>query len=307
MIATIGDQDNAYADYIGKAWPEIPVYNWGNTFFAWAGGPKAGLPAEIPPYYKNPFFTENIHSGHGELLEDYHLIGDGRYMDWESEAPGWQPGLAGVAYPLETWRMYNFLGPFEKYDMVAEGDTPAFLPLVNSGLRLFDDPSLGSWGGRFGAGAAAPTKYSALGDINPITGTAQPIYSIFRWVPDAQDDFAARADWGVSSFKDSNHAPIVTLSAKNVSAAPGETLKVQAQVRDLDGDTVTRHWWVYKEASTVATAAAIRTAGQGTAQNAFITVPGDAPSGQRIVINLTATDDGEHSLVKQAQVVITVK
>jgi hypothetical protein len=305
IIAKIGDQDNAYADYIGKAWPEIRVYNWGNVFTSWGGGPKRNLSSEITQYYKHPFFLENIHSGHGELLEDFHLIGDGRYLNGESEAPGWQPGLAGVVYPLETWRMWDFLGPFEQFDMVSEGDTPAFLPLMNSGLRFLDDPSLGSWGGRFQA--TSPTHFTAQGDINPVTGTAQPAYSLYRWVPDAQDDFAARADWGVSSFEDANHAPIVTLSAENLTAAPGETVKVLSQVRDLDGDSVSREWWTYKDASTVAAEPAIRTAGQGIAQNAFVTVPADAQRGQRIVLVLTATDDGAHSLVKQGQVVITVK
>lgn len=307
VIATIGNQDNAYTDYIGQAWPEIRVYNWGNTFTAWGGGPKRNLPSEITAYYKNPFFTENIHTGHGELLENFHLIGDGRYLNGESEAPGWQPGLAGVQYPLETWRMWDFLGPFEKFDMVSEGDTPSFLPLINSGLRFLDDPTLGSWGGRFAANPATPTQFTAQGDINPVTGTAQAAYSIYRWVPDAQDDFAARADWGVSGFDDANHAPTIALSAEDIAAKPGETVKVTAQVRDLDGDTVARSWWVYKEASTVGAAPEIRTAGQGTAQNAFITVPADAQPGQRLVVMLTATDDGEHTLAKQGQVVITVK
>lgn len=307
VIATISNQDNAYADYIGKQWPEIRVYNWGFTFTAWGGGPKSNLPADIPPYYKHPFFTANIKTGHGSLLEDFHLIGDGRYLNGESDAPGWQPGLAGVVYDLSTWRMWDFLGPFEKYDMVSEGDTPAFLPLIDSGLRFLDDPTLGSWGGRFDANPANPTQYTPRGDINPVTGTAQPAYSIYRWVPDAQDDFAARADWGVSTFDQANHAPIVTLADENLSAKPGATVKVHAQVRDIDGDDVSRTWSVYKEASTVVAETAIRTAGQGTAQNAFVTVPADAKPGERIVLLLTASDDGAHTLVKQGQVVITVQ
>jgi hypothetical protein len=307
VIATIGNQDNAYADYIGKAWPEIRVYDWGNTFTAWGGAKtNASIPAEIKPYYKNAFFTAHIW-GHGPLLDDFHLIGDGRYLKGESDAPGWQPGLAGVEYDLATWRMWDFLGPFERYDMVSEGDTPAFLPLIDTGLRFLDDPTLGSWGGRFAPNPTNPVQYTAQGDLNPVTGTRQPAYSLYRWVPDAQDDFAARADWGIGSFEEANHAPVIRLSAQDLTARPGATVKVTSQVRDADGDDLTRRWSTYAEASTVTAQPTIRLAGKGTAENAFITVPADAEPGQRIVLLLTATDDGAHTLSSYGQVVITVE
>ncbi|AEG44467.1 DUF1593 domain-containing protein [Isoptericola variabilis] len=307
VIATIGNQDNAYADYIGPSWPEIRVFNWGFTFTAWGGfKDNTRIPQEIKSYYKHPFFTEHIWE-HGPLLEDFHLIGDGRYLNGESDAPGWQPGLAGVVYDLETWRMWDFLGPYEKYDMVSEGDTPAFLPLIDNGLRFLDDPTLGSWGGRFAPSPSNPTQFSPQGDYNPVTGSAEPAYSLYRWVPDAQDDFAARADWGVTSFDEANHAPVVSLSDEDLTATPGSTVKVRSLVRDPDGDDVTREWSVYTEASTVDSEPAIRLAGQGTAQNAFITVPADANPGERIVLTLIATDDGTHSLTGYAQVVITIE
>lgn len=306
VIATIGNQDNAYADYIGPNWPEIRVYNWGFTFTAWGGfKDRTSIPEKTKAYYKHPFFTEHIW-GHGPLLADFHLIGDGRYLNGESDAPGWQPGLAGVVYDLETWRMWDFLGPFEQLDMVSEGDTPAFLPLIDNGLRFLDDPTLGSWGGRFGPTDSDPNQFTVRGDINPVTGAAEPAYSLYRWVPDAQDDFAARADWGVTSFADANHAPVVTLSDEDVAAAPGSTIKVRSLVRDPDGDGVHREWSMYEEASTVASDPAIRRAGHGTAENAFVTVPSDAKPGERIVLLLTVTDDGAHSLSSYGQVVITV-
>ena len=308
IIATIGNQDNAYADYIGVAWPEIRVYQWGNAFTTWVATARNGNVPEIAQYFRAAWWTENMWRDHGPLLQDYHVIGDGRYLEGESDAPGWQPGLAGVVYPIETWRIFGFGGPFEQFDFGGEGDTPSFLGLLNSGHRFLEDPSLGGWGGRLDNSDAAPTQFTVQGDLNPVTNRIQTGYSISRWVPDAARDFAARADWGVtSSFEDANHAPTVALSAEDLTASPGETVKVLSQVRDRDGDDVDRRWWVYKEASTVTAEPGIRTAGQGTAQNAFITVPADAQPGQRIVVMLTATDDGEHSLAKQGQVVITVK
>lgn len=308
VIATISFQDNAYQDYISKAWPDIRMYNWGFTFTAWVGAAQfQNIPDETKQYYKGPFLTEHIKFGHGPLLEGYRLIGDGQYLEGESDHPGWQPGRAGIDNDLATWRMFGRFGPFERYDMVAEGDTPSFLPLIDTGLRFLEDPTLGSWGGRFASTAATPTLFTPQGDINPVTGAAQPAYSLFRWVPDVQDDFAARADWGVTpSYEDANHPPEVSLKLTDVTARPGATVKLQSQVRDPDGDTVTRNWAVYSEASTVTSPPKIRLAGKGIAENAFVTVPADAEPGQRIVLTLTATDDGEHTLTRYGQVVITV-
>ncbi|XVV08142.1 nucleoside hydrolase-like domain-containing protein [Actinoplanes sp. CA-131856] len=297
VIATIGNQDNAYADYIGKSWPGIRVYNWGFTFTSWTGGKtNAAIPESIKPYYTNAWWKPNIKTGHGPLLDGYHLIGDGQYLKGESEAPGWQPGLAGIKYDLATWRLYDFVGPFERYDFLSEGDTPAFLPLIGNGLRFLDDPTLGGWGGRF---AATGAQFAPQGDVNPVTGRAEAAYSLYRWVPDAEDDFAARADWGVtSSYKKANHAPTVTIRQKDLSARPGQTLTLRAAVTDPDRDRVTSTWSVYTEAST-ATGAVLT--------GSRLTVPAGATAGQRVVLTLTATDNGRHTLSGYGQVVVTVR
>ncbi|MBL7253576.1 nucleoside hydrolase-like domain-containing protein [Paractinoplanes lichenicola] len=297
VIATIGNQDNAYADYIGRAWPGIRVYNWGFTFTSWTGGKDAAaIPESIKPYYKHTFWKPNIKVGHGPLLAGYHLIGDGQHLAGESEALGWQPGLAGVKYDLATWRLYDFVGPFERYDMISEGDTPAFLPLIDNGLRF------GSWGGRFAS--TTPNLYTPQGDLNPVTSRAEPAYSLYRWVPAAQDDFAARADWGVTpAYGKANHPPAVRISQPSLSARPGQTVIVRARVTDPDRDRVTATWTVYSEASTVTTAPTVTATTNGTAR---VTVPADATAGQRIILTLTATDDGEHRLSRYGQVVLTV-
>jgi hypothetical protein len=309
VIATIGSQDNAYADYIGRSWPDIRVYDWGFTFTSWTGGKAAAaIPENIKPYYTSTFWKPNIKFGHGPLLDGYHLIGDGQHLKGESEAPGWQPGLAGVKYDLATWRLYDFLGPFERYDFLSEGDTPAFLPLIDNGLRFLDDPTLGGWGGRFASTAATPGRFSAQGDLNPVTGKAEPAYSLYRWVPDAEDDFAARADWGVTAkYAKANHAPAVRVQKQQLAAKPGQVVDVRAQVSDPDGDRVTSTWSPYAEASTTSAVPVIQATSRGNDQIARVTVPADAKPGQRIVLNLTATDDGRHSLTRYGQTVITVR
>lgn len=309
VIATIGNQDNAYADYISKSWPDIRLYNWGFTFTAWTGGKRqADIPARLKKYYEHQFWTK-MKSSHGDLLAGYHLIGDGQYLKGESDAPGWQPGLAGVKYDLATWRLYDFVGPFERYDMLSEGDTPAFLPLIPNGLRFLDDPTLGGWGGRFAPGeGAAATAYSPQPDVNPASGKAEGPYSLIRWVGDAERDFAARADWGVTrSKKSTNRAPQVKLARTDVTAKPGAKVKITSVVRDPDGDKVKQRWSVYEEASTVTSVPAITTKGHGSRRTTTVSVPRDAAPGQRLVLLLKATDNGKHHLARYGEVVVMVR
>ncbi|MEU7870407.1 hypothetical protein [Dactylosporangium sp. NPDC049140] len=93
---------------------------------------------------------------------------------------------------------------------------------------------------------------------------------------------------------------------QHLTARPGQTVDVRAQVTDPDGDHVTSTWSVYAEAGTTGASPAVRATGGGNDRNARVTVPADAKAGQRIVLNLTATDDGEHSLTRYGQVVIAV-
>ncbi len=61
---------------------------------------------------------------------------------------------------------------------------------------------------------------------------------MWRWTPAFQNDFAARADWCVKSFKDANHAPVVRLkTALDITAKPGGKIKLNAKgTKDPDGD-----------------------------------------------------------------------
>ena len=66
---------------------------------------------------------------------------------------------------------------------------------------------------------------------------------------DLQNDFAARADWCVNDYKNANHAPVVKIKGDlDISAKPGQTIKLSASATDPDGDQVSYSWWEYKEA-----------------------------------------------------------
>ena len=104
-----------------------------------------------------------------------------------------------------------------------------------------------------------------------------------------------------------NHAPEVLVKDRYLTARPGQTIGVRARVTDPDGDQVTSTWSVYAEASTTGADAAVRATSRGGSRTAWVTVPAEASAGRRIVLNLTATDNGEHNLSRYGQVVITVR
>lgn len=307
VIATISNQDNAYADYIGAAWPEIRVYNWGFTFTTWVGGAQfnTSIPEETKAYYRAPYFTENVKFDHGPLLDTYHLIGDGQYLTGESDAPGWQPGRAGIDNDLAEWRMFDFVGPFQKFDMIGEGDTPAFLPLIDTGLRTLGDVGFVGWGGRFESTPDAPNRFGPQADLNPYTDTARSDYSLFRWVPDAANDFAARADWGVASaYADANHEPTASVAeGVDVNLVPGQEFTLHGSAVDPDGDDVATTWWQYREAGTYGGEVALAGADSGAVS---FTVPEDAEPGDTIHLILEAKDAGTPTLKHWQRVVVTV-
>ncbi len=72
-----------------------------------------------------------------------------------------------------------------------------------------------------------------------------------RWVNVLQNDFAARADWSVLSYDGANHPPSVTLDhAPDLTATPGESVRLSGAATDPDGDAVTYRWRQYAEVDT---------------------------------------------------------
>ena len=82
-------------------------------------------------------------------------------------------------------------------------------------------------------------------------GNANKMY--WRWVPAAQNDFAARMDWCVKDFEDANHAPVAKVKGGlNRDVKPGETVKLAATATDPDGNKFTVKWWQYADADSAA-------------------------------------------------------
>lgn len=218
---------------------------------------------------------------------------------------------------------------FEEGDFRSEGDSPAFLHLINTGLRSMESPSYGGWGGRYikvrdntwldpvpEPGYQYPTgrwyTKSAWGRQKmlgyPQDTALMKVYfkPMWRWADAFQNDFAARADWCVKSYKEANHPPVVKLKNNlNINAKPGSKISLSAKgTRDPDGDKLTYRWWQYTEADSFRETVEIWNAGQS---DASFTVPANIKKGETIHVICEVTDIGSPKLTRYQRVIITVK
>ncbi len=323
FLYIILDQDDSYNNYIAKNWSNLTVVNDRCDFWHFAYAWKLHED-EVNTPLKADWNIKNL-LNKGALMDNYALMDDGRWL--EGELPEEQRGVGYIQNHPE----------YVKYDFISEGDSPSFLYLANNGLRSYENPSFGGWGGRFGAFNGNRAINDAL-DYNPVTKKFDSVYSLSRWFMDMQNDFAARADWCVAdSFDKANHAPKIQLKVReNLSAKPGQKITLRANATDPDGDQITYRWWRYFEADTYQDDKrdkpaienftvgenflmgmtrellpneildSIQLEGANTNKVTF-TVPADAKPGDTIHIILEVQDNGAHNLKAYKRVIVTVK
>ncbi len=195
------------------------------------------------------------------------------------------------------------LGALYPQKYVSEGDTPSFLHLINNGLESHLDYTLGGWGGR--SAYDQPEVYPHhLKDRSPDIsddGNVNKMY--WRWIPAAQNDFAARMDWCVKDFKGANHAPVAQVKGTlRREVKPGEVVKLAATGTDPDGDKLTCKWWQYADADSATATVAI--ANSDSLDQASFVVPTEL--GKQIHIILEVTDDGTPPLVGYQRVICNI-
>ncbi|GAB3980119.1 DUF1593 domain-containing protein [Actinoallomurus acanthiterrae] len=295
VIMASGFQDLTYTQYIAPNWPKLQVRDTSGGYSAWGYYIEGRSP--VPPqwqYYFGADWTKKNVLDVGPLGAQYFVWGDGR------STPGDQLDTFGDLSNPPKW-----LPARKKYDFLSEGDNVAFMGLIDTGLRSEPDPTWGGWGGRLVQKTTTPNLWtSAPSDLGP-DGTPIASYGWTRWIPAAQNDFAARLKWSVTPPGQAvDHEPVVTLRGSDRRVHAGRTTTVCGLAHDPDGTPVTVRWSQYREAGTFPGAVTIANADHQCAQ---VTVPAGAEPGQTIHLILAATGSGSAPLTRYARVVLTVR
>jgi hypothetical protein len=252
----IASQDTTTEDYILKKWPGIYIVRSSGAYLALGyRWEQIQTPAE-QKYFDKDWMASNILNGHGSLGAAYEVRKDGAFR--------------------------------------SEGDSPAFLHLIDVGLRSLEQPSFGGWGGRF---EWAGDQWRSAPDDGSVT---RPI---MRWAAAFQNDWAARADWCVKSYRTANHPPQVRLAhAANLIARPGEVVQLSAQgTFDPDKHLLTYKWWHYPEAGTYRGKPVIQ---KPDDPETALAVPDDVRTSETVHVVCEVTDQGAPPLTRYQRVVI---
>lgn len=248
--------------------------------------------------------------------------------DWIAENIQQGHGPLGAHYPDVVWGM--------------EGDTPAFLSLIPTGLDMPDRPDAGGWGGRYALYTPSPEEIG-VGEGNTVTGGVpllpepRPIWTdvddtyqhwgprpggraigpvgqtytnnamtILRWKNDFQNDFAARMDWTVRDYEDANHPPVVRLSHdERLTATEGQYVTLDATGSfDPDGDSLSYHWFNYPEAGTLDEPVDL---GHAVNTARVGTRMPAVESRQAAHFIVRVTDKGEPALSRYGRVIVTIE
>ncbi|MCA9127239.1 MAG: DUF1593 domain-containing protein [Planctomycetales bacterium] len=193
------------------------------------------------------------------------------------------------------------LGALTPQKYISEGDTPSFLHLVDNGLQAHVDYTLGGWGGR---SVYDDPKYPNHISDKKITDDGDRNKMFWRWVPAAQNDFAARMDWCVKDFSEANHPPIVKLRGEpTCDVKPGDTVTLAADASDPDSDQLSCRWWHYADADSANEMLTI--ANSDSLDDASFVVPNEP--GKQIQIILEVTDNGTPTLVSYQRLICNIK
>lgn len=297
----IWEQDSTYQAYIKPHWGKYNILTIiSDQFEAIAYRWKNTQPNEMHPYYTGNWMKKNILKDHGALCALYEAH---------------KSGEVG----------------FDEGDFRSEGDSPAFMHEIATGLRSLESPDWGGWGGRYVRvgdntwldpvpdetykypegrwwGSNGWGRLSSKRGATAETDSMHRKYfkPIWRWSPAFQNDFAARADWCVKPYEEANHQPVVKLkNPLNITAKRGDKIKLSAKgTTDPDGDQLFYTWWQYQEAGSYAGTIAITNAHQ---QKAFFKIPDSAKVGDTIHVICEVSDNGTPKLTRYQRVVILVE
>lgn len=337
IIIPSGDQDGTGAAYIRPNWPDVREYDFSGINYGYVA--QSQLSPEVNPYFTPEWTSENVRS-RGPLGELYRVWGDGKQMVKGDRTDYF--GLSGyTAEQLKQQGYMVWMPPQPKGAFLGEGDTPTFINLVGNGLRAYENPKWGGWGGRMQPGGMGSSVFGAPpptmppdtsgvarglapagSDANKVAAEPQKPINLSnfhfpavpprtaainaRFLVAAQNDFAARLQWSVSpKFSDANHPPVVKINGpREISARPASTVRLQAEVEDPDHNSVRVNWWQYNDAGTYPGDV---TFSDPASLTTTFWVPEDARPGQVIDVIIEATDNGTPPLTRYQRVVVTIQ
>lgn len=296
-VYTISDQDNS-GPWLREQFPELfyvasPGFSAGGAYHhaTWSG-------------ISGDFF-------HGRFVgADFTLVSN-EWLDKNVR----QKGPLGKEYP--------------RWEYLMEGDTPSFLNLINNGLSDPEHPDWGGWGGRYELYTPRKRGWHMQQETRPLWTDAEDEVlgvdgrwhtdnhaTVWRWREAYQNDFAARMDWTIKSYAETNHPPVVVSERPDrLTARLGEEVNLSAAgSRDPDGDALSYHWFCYAEAGSLVVSNG--TSGQPVPienfdqMEASLTVPTERvmPSGVGTMhIILAVTDHGTPRLTRYRRTIVDIK
>ena len=234
--------------------------------------------------------------GHGPLMNKYALYGDGTVF--KGEVDKYQYGLL----PVIDWGYDHMpILYFDQYDILGEGDSGTYIPLfTNFGLRGMEDRRYGTM---LGVLTVAPNR--------PPEGDDDGFAAFLRGKPKSNpflkayhEDFAARAEWCVKPYEQCNHNPVVTVCSEDVQAAPGETIALSAEVKDVRPYSAS--WMLYQDGSSYAGDFDSLAVKEAKGLKISFTVPEDAKSGDFFNLILSAKNYDMNPMTGYGQVIVHV-
>lgn len=215
---------------------------------AWGGGNTAAKAfAKLKKLYPSQYAKAiakvvmyNIwyQDGAGSYIETFHP--DATMLISYHFSGTWDYGSQSKTKQFVTDKLHNGKGNLCKlYPQkdISEGDSPSFLYTIPNGLRSYENPTFGGWGGLF---------CKVNGFKNIYRDTDKGNYA--RWIEYANNDFEARLKWCETDlYAQANHKPIVNIkNGLNLTVKSGETVVLEAEYSDPDPLDIDGLWESYK-------------------------------------------------------------
>lgn len=241
---------------------------------------------------------------------------------WIAENIQVEHGPLGAEYPDVAWGV--------------EGDTPAFLSLIQNGLNNAEHPEWGGWGGRyelykpdFSQTKEGRSVVDIAPETRPIWTNANDTYTpylpkdygrnvtrdtasftgyketLWRWRDDFQNDFAARMDWCLATYEEANHSPVPVLKEEGpITVKSGANVFLDASNSlDPDGDNLSFLWFNYAEAGTLDNE--VRIDGSENSHHVSFQVP-EVDKEETLHFILRLTDKGSPALSRYKRIIINI-